>query len=93
MSASTVTLKMDDTLRQRVQQLANARKRTAHWMMREAITAYVEREEAEEALRQEALAAWEDFQTTGLHVTHEEMRDWLLSIGTENPLPPPEPHL
>ena len=47
----------------------------------------------DELLRQELLAAWEEYQATGLHVTHEEMRAWLLSVGTENELPPPEPHL
>ena len=64
--------------------------------LKRAITTYVEceeAEEAEEALRQEALAAWEDYEATGLHVTHEEMRAWLLSVGTENQLPLPEPHL
>ena len=93
MTSSTVTLKIDEPLRHRVKRIADARKRTPHWLMREAITTYVEREEAEEALRQEALAAWEEYQATGLHVTHEEMRAWLLSIGTENELPPPECHL
>ena len=93
MTSSTVTLKIDEPLRHRVKRIADARKRTPHWLMREAITTYVEREEAEEALRQEALAAWEEYQATGLHVTQEEMSAWLQSIGTEHELPPPECHL
>lgn len=30
-----------------------------------------------------ALAAWGDFQRTGLHVTHDEMKRWLESWGTD----------
>ena len=89
----TVTLKLDDDTQARVRHLAVARRRTPHWMMKEAIATYLEHEEAEEALRQEALASWEDYQATGLHVTHEEMRAWLLSVGTDKQLPLPEPHL
>lgn len=93
MTATTVSLKLEEPLRGRVKRIADARQRTSHWVMKRAIAAYVEREEAEEAERREAIAAWEDYQATGLHVTHEEMRAWLLSVGTDKPLPLPEPHL
>ena len=49
--------------------LAAARRRSPHWLMREAIEQYVEREEKRERFRQEALAAWTHYQTTGLHAT------------------------
>jgi len=39
----------------RLQNLAEARKRTSHWIMREAISQYVEREEKSEALRLDTL--------------------------------------
>ena len=47
----------------------------------------------DELLRQELLAAWEEYQVTGLHVTQKEMLAWLDSWGTENELQPPECHL
>jgi hypothetical protein len=37
----------------------------------------VEREEQREKLRPDALTAWTDYQTTGLHLTAEEADAWL----------------
>ena len=48
--------------------------------MREAVEQYVEREEKRERLRQDALAAWADYQTTGLHVTAREADAWLAKL-------------
>ena len=53
-----VAIKIDEEIRARVKRLADARHRTAHWLMREAITQYVEREEKREAFRQDTLKAW-----------------------------------
>lgn len=52
------SLKIDDELKSRVQHLANQQRRSAHWLMLETIRQYVEREEARESFRQEALASW-----------------------------------
>ncbi|ALR07869.1 CopG family ribbon-helix-helix protein (plasmid) [Xylella fastidiosa] len=86
------SIKLDDEMKGRVQHLADVRRRTSHWIMREAITQYVEREEKREAFRQDTLKAWEEFQATGLHVTTEEVEKWLSSWGTENELPAPVCH-
>ncbi|WP_425527801.1 CopG family ribbon-helix-helix protein [Xylella fastidiosa] len=86
------SIKLDDELKGRVQHLADVRRRTAHWIMREAIAQYVEREEKREAFRQDTLKAWEEFQATGLHVTAEEVEKWLSSWGTENELQAPVCH-
>jgi predicted transcriptional regulator len=77
---STTSLKLDGTMKERVHRLAAARRRSPHWVMREAIEQYVEREEKREQLRQDALAAWADYQTTGLHVTAEEADAWLAKL-------------
>ena len=77
------SVKLDAKLKSRVQQLADARRRSSHWIMREAIQQYVEREEARESFKQEALAAWADHQETGLHLTGDEVRKWLLTWGTD----------
>lgn len=90
--ASATSVKLDNDMKGRVQHLAEARKRTSHWIIREAISQYVEREEKREALRQDNLKAWEEFQETGLHATVEEVDKWLASWGTENELPAPECH-
>jgi len=90
--AKPTSLKLDDDLKERVEQLASVRRRSAHWVMREAIEQYVEREEKREALRQDTLRAWEEFRATGLHATAEEVERWLASWGSEKELPPPECH-
>ncbi|MBT9330154.1 CopG family ribbon-helix-helix protein [Paracidobacterium acidisoli] len=87
--SSTTSLKLTPETRERVQQLAAARRRTPHWVMREAIEQYVEREEKREKLRRDALAAWADYQATGLHATAEEADAWLakLEAGEEAEAP------
>lgn len=84
-----VAIKLDEDIKARVKRLAEARHRTSHWLMREAITQYVEREERREAFRQETLQAWEECRTTGLHATAEEVEAWLASWGTDHELPAP----
>ncbi|AQT45938.1 putative transcriptional regulator [Bartonella apihabitans] len=78
------SLKIDDALKSRVHNLADQRRRSAHWIMLEAIQQYVDREEQREAFKQEALDSWESFQETGQHITGKEARDWLDTWGTEN---------
>ena len=75
------SLKIDDALKERVQQLANERKRSAHGLMLEAIEQYVEREEARENFTREALASWTAYKATGRHLTLEEVSDWLETWG------------
>lgn len=86
------SIKLDDELKSRVQQLAALRQRSAHWVMREAITQYVEREEAREHFKQEALASWASYQETGLHLTGQEVSAWLNTWGTEEETGLPEYH-
>jgi predicted transcriptional regulator len=94
MSTPAITsLKLDSELKQRVQQLASARRRSAHWIMREAVEQYVSREEKREAFRQDALAAWNDYQATGLHVTAEEADAWLAKLEAGEDAEAPQCHL
>jgi predicted transcriptional regulator len=86
------SIKLDDALKTRVQRLADQRRRSAHWIMREAIAQYVAREEARESLRQEAVAAWTAYQETGRHLTGQEVRTWLTTWGTEAATALPECH-
>ena len=77
---STTSLKLDSATKERVQRLARARRRSPHWVMREAVEQYVEREEKREQLRQDALAVWADFEGTGLHATAKEADAWLAKL-------------
>jgi predicted transcriptional regulator len=88
-----IAIKIDDDIKVRVKRLAEARQRTSHWLMREAITQYVEREERREAFRQDTLKAWEEYRTTGLHVTADEADAWLAQLEQGNDTEPPECHV
>jgi len=86
------SLKIDDTLKNRVQQLAGQRRRSAHWIMLEAIQQYVDREEARESFKQEALASWAAYKETGRHLTGTEVRNWLNTWGSDDEKAVPECH-
>jgi len=86
------SLKIDDALKGRVQHLANQRRRSSHWIMLEAIQQYVEREEAREGFKQEAMASWMAYQETGRHLTGQDVRTWLNTWGTEVETAVPECH-
>ena len=86
------SVKLDDELKSRIQRLADMRHRSAHWIMREAIRDYVEREEARESFKQEALASWTAYQETGRHLTGQEVRSWLNTWGTDKEIQIPQCH-
>ena len=47
---------------------------------------------ARERLRQDALAAWANYQATGKHVTEEEADIWLAELEAGKDVDPPECH-
>jgi predicted transcriptional regulator len=86
------SVKLDEDLKSRIRRLADMRHRSPHWIMREAIRDYVEREEARERFKQEALASWTAYQETGQHLTGQEVRDWLNGWGTNKETKTPQCH-
>ena len=89
----TTSLKLDNEMKDRVQRLAAARRRSAHWVMREAVEQYVEREEKRQQFHQAALAAWANYQTIGQHVTAGEADAWLAKLEAGEEAAPPECHV
>lgn len=91
-AARPVAVKIDISIKERIKRLADARHRTPHWLMKEAITQYVEREEKREAFRQDGVRAWSEYQATRLHVTQEEADAWLAKLEAGQDVEPPECH-
>jgi predicted transcriptional regulator len=87
---ASTSIKLDDEMKGRIRSLAQARQRTSESIVQEAVSQYVEREEQRDALRRDTLTAWDEAQTSGLHVTHAEVDRWLESWGTEDERPNPE---
>ena len=87
------SVKLPIELKERLKNLAEARKQSAHAVMLQAIESYVEREEKREAFRQEGIAAWEEYQRTGLHLTGEEVDTWLKELAKGKYVEPPKCHI
>jgi predicted transcriptional regulator len=90
--SSPVSLKLDETERSRLSALATARKRSSHYLMREAVREYLTREEARQTFRDEADGAWRDYEETGLHATQAELDAWASFLGTRRPKRAPKWH-
>ena len=91
---TTVGVKLDAEIRDRLKSLGEMKQRSVHWLMREAIQNYVEKEEKEERRNQEADEAWLEYKRSGLGVDNDAMTAWLDSWGTdkETQCPNTKPH-
>jgi predicted transcriptional regulator len=85
-----VGVKISPELKDRLHKIGETKHRSTHWLMKEAIQQYVEREESAEQFKRETVEAWEEYQRDGLHLTHNEMVGWLNTWGTpdETECPP-----
>ena len=93
MTTTAVAIKIDQKTKERYKKLARIKDRSAHWMMREAINQYVDREEEKrESFRRDAVNSWNEYQETGLHATGDEVIQWLNTWGTGDEKDAPECH-
>ena len=77
MTTATVGVKLDQETRSRLKKLAEVKQRSAHWLMKDAITQYLDAEERYEHEKLEDEARWQRYLDTGAHLTHEEVAAWL----------------
>lgn len=75
-TAANVTIKLDATHRDRLKSLATAKKRTSHYLMKEAIERYLEAEEAQQSILKSIDASVSHYEATGLHITLDEAKAW-----------------
>ncbi len=89
MASTTIGVKIDPALRDRLKALAETRKRSPHWIVKEAIGEYLDREEAIERERLEDEERWERYALTGEAVPHDRVRPWLeaLAAGEDEECP------
>ena len=83
MTTATVGVKLDKETRARLNKLAEARQRSAHWLMKDAITRYLDAEERYEHEKLEDEARWQQYLETGSHITHEEVTAWLDKLADQ----------
>lgn len=82
-SKTTMGVKLDEDTRVRLKKLGKIKDRSPHWLMKDAIYSYLEKEEKLARRNQEADEAWEEYQRTGKSVSHEAMIEWLDTWGTD----------
>ncbi len=92
MTTTAVAIKIDQKTKERYKNLALIKDRSTHWMMREAIKQYVDREEKRESFLRDAVNSWNEYQETGLHATGNEVIKWLNTWGTDDEQDAPECH-
>jgi predicted transcriptional regulator len=79
-TAKPVSVKLAPSLKARLDAVAAADDRTPHAIMLAAIEDYVAQKEYDAELLTASVAACEEYDLTGLHVTHEEMEAWMAEV-------------
>jgi predicted transcriptional regulator len=92
-SASITSLELDPETKARIDRIALSQQRAPDLVIREAIADYVSREEKRLSFLQDAQSAWEDYQRTGLHLTDEEVGDWIVKLEAGEDADLPECHV
>lgn len=93
MSLQTMGVKLDIETRNRLKNLGEVKRRTTHWLMRDAIERYLAQEEETERRKQETLDSWKHYRATGEVVGHDAVERWLDTWGDEQEAPcPPSEH-
>ena len=82
--ATNKAVKLDESTYERLKKLGESRQRTPHWLMREAIKQFLEREEEAESRRKDTLERIARFEETGESMPFETIDAWLATWGSEN---------
>lgn len=77
-----MAVKMEPDLKKRLQVLGDAKRRTPHWLMCEAIRLYIEHEEQVQRANAEARDRLARYDVTGAYVADEGVESWLETWGT-----------
>jgi predicted transcriptional regulator len=83
MKTTTMGVKLDEDVRDRLKALGSVKERTPHWLMKRAIQEFLTREEAFESEKQEDLQRWQQYRDTGEHLGHDEVRARLMRLAKQ----------
>jgi predicted transcriptional regulator len=88
MATTIATLELNAQMAERIKQVAANKNSTADQIMQQAIEQYVSRAERQEQFRLDTLASLEHYDRTGLHLTDEEVGEWIAKLEAgEDPEP------
>ena len=80
-----ITAHLPLPLADKIDQLAARLERSRGWIVKQALSAWVDQEEERNRLTREAMAEVE----TGRVIDHQAVQAWADSLDTDTPLPPP----
>jgi len=84
--STTITIRVDRSVKERLEAVAQRTKRSKSFIAGEAIEEYLAVQEWQDARIQEALASVE----RGEVIAHDDIVEWVKSWGTDNELPMPK---
>ncbi|MEA3468907.1 MAG: ribbon-helix-helix domain-containing protein [Thermodesulfobacteriota bacterium] len=84
-ATKVITAHVPLPLANKVDKIASNLERSRGWIMKQALSAWVEQEEERNRLTQEALADVD----AGRVIKHQAIQDWADSLSTNTPLPVP----
>lgn len=81
----------DETLR-RLEEHSDATGQSRDEVLKAAVADYLSEARVRERFDRHAAASLEDYERTGLHLTHEEVLDWFAKLKSGTYVAPPECH-
>jgi RHH-type transcriptional regulator, rel operon repressor / antitoxin RelB len=84
--SATLSIRLKPQVKKRLAKLAKVSGRSSNFLISDAVESYVADQERMLAEIRQA----ERHVKSGHYVTHEDMKSWLLSWGTDRELPPPK---
>ncbi|MFK7732971.1 MAG: CopG family ribbon-helix-helix protein [Pseudomonadales bacterium] len=84
MAKSTLGVRLNEDIQQRLEALGKVRERSPHYLMKTAIQRYLEVEEALEAERELVKTRWKQYELTGESLDHSEVQDWAKKLASNN---------
>jgi predicted transcriptional regulator len=91
-SSGTTSIKLGQSRKDLLAQLAQRKKRSAHSLVLEAVDLYIQHQQAVADFEDQAIRSYEQMRATGMHVTLEEMQAWLRELETNPNAPFPKSH-
>ncbi|MBI3560760.1 MAG: ribbon-helix-helix protein, CopG family [Gammaproteobacteria bacterium] len=85
MSTKVLTVHVPLLLAQKVDQMATRLERSRGWIMKQALSAWIDQEEERSRMTREALAEVD----AGQVIDHQAVQAWADSLSTDQPLPTP----
>ncbi len=90
MSKTMISARIPEKLGEELEALSEATRRSKAFLVTEALEEFVQRRAL---LARQIDEAVREADESGEWISHEKMKAWMLSLGTPNELPPPEPDI